>query len=118
VRAASDKARNVYPALSGTDHAQGMLIQEHNGVRVLKDDAEAVETADMTSDQIAGLKRSFYLYPGFPNLVEKLVLDIEMRFWHFPCPRANTPLPCAFNGPGRLSQGENSRPAIICRENE
>ncbi len=89
-----------------------MLVDEANLFPLIDDNTEAVEAPDVPSQIFPGQKHQLHFYPGLAYLIEKLVLDIELSFRHFPHPYADTSL-MAEQRPLRTSEigkGENPEP--------
>ena len=82
----SDKSGNLYTGLCWSDHAERVFVNEPDLVRIFNNDTEAVETANKPSDEVARLKQCLNLDPSFSDLIQKLVLNIKMRFRHFRTP--------------------------------
>jgi hypothetical protein len=85
-RRLSDEAGNLYTGLRGSDHAERMFINEPDFVRILNYYTETVETADIAFEGVARDKEHLDFYSSFAHLIEKLILNIKMRFRHFRTP--------------------------------
>jgi hypothetical protein len=82
----SDEAGYLYPEFRGSDHAERMFINEPDFVRVLDYYAEAVKTADVSFERITGYEEHLDFDSSLAHLIEKLILNIKMRFRHFRTP--------------------------------
>jgi hypothetical protein len=83
----SDEARNLDPGFRRPQHGEGMFVDQADILFVLHNDAEAVEASDIPDEGLARQQKYFNLNPGFSHLVEKLILNVEMCFRHFPLPQ-------------------------------
>jgi hypothetical protein len=81
-----DEARYFYPDFRGPNHAESMFVDQPDFVRVLDNYAEAVKTADISFERITGYEEHLDFDSSLAHLIEKLILNIKMRFRHFRTP--------------------------------
>jgi len=85
-RRLSDEAGYLYTGFRGSDHAERVFINQPDFVRVLNYYTEAVETADIAFEGVARDKEHLDFDSSLAHLIEKLILNIKMRFRHFRTP--------------------------------
>lgn len=77
--------------ICGSEHAQGVFVDQARGLTVFYYDTKAVEAPDVSGVSIPGKKHHLDLNPRLSALVEELILNIKMRFLHHPHPHAANP---------------------------
>jgi hypothetical protein len=82
----SDEAGYLYTGFRGSDHAERMFINEPDFVRVFNYYAEAVEAANIAFEGVPRDKEHLDFDSSLAHLIEKLILNIKMRFRHFRTP--------------------------------
>ncbi len=90
-RTCSHEPRYLGSRLGRLDHNESMLVDESHVVGILHNDAEAVKAAHMAFDGFAGEEKHLHSNSRLPDLVKKLILNIEVCLRHFSTPCISFP---------------------------